>query len=113
MRSKAGRAGRLGSRINGLARFTRVRPAGRAEGMRVRKFLEAVATAIPAAAWFVFAGPVLLALGGSDLLGGAARDDAALILSRDANLQSPRGQALRHLLYLFGKDEAIKLIRAG
>jgi ATP-dependent DNA helicase RecG len=24
-----------------------------------------------------------------------------------------RGQALRHLLYLFGKDEAIKLIRAG
>ena len=44
---------------------------------------------------------------------GAARDDAALILSRDAGLTSERGQALRHLLYLFGKDEAIKLIRAG
>jgi ATP-dependent DNA helicase RecG len=44
---------------------------------------------------------------------GAARDDAALILSRDAGLASERGQALRHLLYLFGKDEAIKLIRAG
>ena len=44
---------------------------------------------------------------------GAARDDAALILSRDATLATPRGQALRHLLYLFGKDEAIKLIRAG
>jgi ATP-dependent DNA helicase RecG len=44
---------------------------------------------------------------------GAARDDAALILSRDPNLQTDRGQALRHLLYLFGKDEAIKLIRAG
>jgi ATP-dependent DNA helicase RecG len=44
---------------------------------------------------------------------GAARDDAALILTRDPNLQSPRGDALRHLLYLFGKDEAIKLIRAG
>jgi ATP-dependent DNA helicase RecG len=44
---------------------------------------------------------------------GAARDDAALVLSRDANLESERGQALRHLLYLFGKDEAIKLIRAG
>jgi ATP-dependent DNA helicase RecG len=44
---------------------------------------------------------------------GAARDDAALILSRDATLTTPRGQALRHLLYLFGKDEAIKLIRAG
>ena len=44
---------------------------------------------------------------------GAARDDAALVLSRDATLTSDCGQALRHLLYLFGKDEAIKLIRAG
>jgi len=44
---------------------------------------------------------------------GAARDDAALVLSRDAALTTPRGEALRHLLYLFGKDEAIKLIRAG
>ena len=44
---------------------------------------------------------------------GAARDDAALILTRDPDLQTERGQALRHLLYLFGKDEAIKLIRAG
>ena len=44
---------------------------------------------------------------------GAARDDAALVQSRDANLESERGQALRQLLYLFGKDEAIKLIRAG
>ena len=44
---------------------------------------------------------------------GAARDDAKLILERDPQLQSERGQALRHLLYLFGKDEAIKLIRAG
>jgi ATP-dependent DNA helicase RecG len=44
---------------------------------------------------------------------GAARDDAQLILSRDPDLQSPRGQALRQLLYLFGKDEAVGLIRAG
>ena len=44
---------------------------------------------------------------------GAARDDAALILSRDATLTTPRGEALRQLLYLFGKNEAIKLIRAG
>jgi ATP-dependent DNA helicase RecG len=44
---------------------------------------------------------------------GAARDDAALILSRDPELASPRGQALRHLLYLFDRDEAIRLIRAG
>jgi ATP-dependent DNA helicase RecG len=44
---------------------------------------------------------------------GAARDDAALILARDPALTSARGEALRHLLYLFGKDEAIKLIRGG
>jgi ATP-dependent DNA helicase RecG len=44
---------------------------------------------------------------------GAARDDAALVLSRDPSLKSERGEALRLLLYLFGKDEAIKLIRAG
>jgi ATP-dependent DNA helicase RecG len=44
---------------------------------------------------------------------GAARDDAALMLSRDPTLSTPRGEALRHLLYLFEKDEAIRLIRAG
>jgi len=44
---------------------------------------------------------------------GAARDDAALILSRDLSLTSPRGEALRGLLYLFDKDEAVRLIRAG
>jgi ATP-dependent DNA helicase RecG len=44
---------------------------------------------------------------------GAARDDAQLILSRDPSLTSERGQALQQLLYLFGKDEAITLIRAG
>jgi ATP-dependent DNA helicase RecG len=44
---------------------------------------------------------------------GAARDDASLLLERDPDLASPRGQALRHLLYLFERDEAIRLIRAG
>ncbi|HZP69230.1 MAG TPA: ATP-dependent DNA helicase RecG [Pseudolabrys sp.] len=44
---------------------------------------------------------------------GAARDDAALLLSRDPTLSGARGQALRHLLYIFGKDEAVKLIGAG
>ena len=43
----------------------------------------------------------------------AARDDAALILARDPGLASPRGEALRHLLYLFERDEAIRLLRAG
>jgi ATP-dependent DNA helicase RecG len=44
---------------------------------------------------------------------GAARDDALLVLARDPTLASARGQALRHLLYLFERDEAIRLIRAG
>ena len=43
----------------------------------------------------------------------AARDDAALTLSRDPKLQSPRGQALRQLLYLFVRDEAASLLSAG
>jgi ATP-dependent DNA helicase RecG len=43
----------------------------------------------------------------------AARDDAALILGRDPNLETPRGEALRDLLYLFERDEAIRLLRAG
>jgi ATP-dependent DNA helicase RecG len=42
-----------------------------------------------------------------------ARDDAALILSRDPKLKTPRGQALINLLYLFAREEAIGLIRAG
>jgi len=44
---------------------------------------------------------------------GAARDDAALVLTRDPNLTTPRGEALRHLLYLFERDEAVRLLRAG
>lgn len=43
----------------------------------------------------------------------AARDDAALILARDAELKTPRGEALRALLYLFERDEAVKLLSAG
>ena len=42
-----------------------------------------------------------------------ARDDAALVLARDPKLQSPRGAALRQLLYLFARDEAIRMIGAG
>ena len=47
-----------------------------------------------------------------DLLLTASKD-AALILRQDQNLQSPRGQALRTLLYLFEQDEAIKTYNAG
>jgi len=43
----------------------------------------------------------------------AARDDARLILERDPDLKDPRGQALRVLLYLFSRDEAVRLLSAG
>lgn len=42
-----------------------------------------------------------------------ARDDARLVLTRDPDLQSERGQALRILLYLFERDDAIRLLKAG
>ena len=48
----------------------------------------------------------------ADLL-AAARDDARLILSRDPQLSSDRGRALRVLLYLFERDSAVRLLRSG
>ncbi len=48
----------------------------------------------------------------ADLL-AVARDDAQLVLARDPDLQSARGEALRTLLYLFGRDEAVRYLRAG
>jgi ATP-dependent DNA helicase RecG len=42
-----------------------------------------------------------------------ARDDAMLHHTRDPDLSSERGQALRTLLYLFEREEAVKLLRAG
>jgi ATP-dependent DNA helicase RecG len=47
-----------------------------------------------------------------DLL-ATARDDARLILSRDPELKSARGAALRVLLYLFERDEAVRYLRTG
>ncbi len=43
----------------------------------------------------------------------AARDDARMVLSKDPQLTSERGEALRHLLYLFECDEAVRLFRAA
>jgi ATP-dependent DNA helicase RecG len=48
----------------------------------------------------------------ADLL-PAARDDARLIVTRDPDLTSERGRALRLLLYLFERDEGVRLLRAG
>lgn len=43
----------------------------------------------------------------------AAHDDARMIVERDPELESERGRALRTLLYLFERDEAIRYLRSG
>jgi ATP-dependent DNA helicase RecG len=57
---------------------------------------------------FKLADPVLH----GDLLAIAA-DDAKLIMTRDPGLTSPRGEALRTLLYLFRRDRAVRYLRSG
>jgi ATP-dependent DNA helicase RecG len=42
-----------------------------------------------------------------------ARDDARLVIARDPDLQTERGTALRALLYLFRRDDAVRTLRAG
>jgi ATP-dependent DNA helicase RecG len=42
-----------------------------------------------------------------------ASDDAKLLLERDPELKSPRGAAVRTLLYLFERDEGVRLLRSG
>jgi ATP-dependent DNA helicase RecG len=43
----------------------------------------------------------------------AAQADARLVLARDPGLASPRGEALRTLLWLHERDEAIRFLAAG
>ncbi|MEG6509481.1 ATP-dependent DNA helicase RecG [Methyloligella sp. 2.7D] len=43
----------------------------------------------------------------------AASDEARLALTRDPTLKEPRSAPLRTLLYLFERDDAIRLLRAG
>ncbi len=47
-----------------------------------------------------------------DLL-SAARDESRLALARDPELETPRGNALRTLLYLFARDAAVRYLRSG
>jgi ATP-dependent DNA helicase RecG len=48
----------------------------------------------------------------ADLL-ATARDDARMLLETDPHLQTPRGQAVRTLLYLFERDAVVKTLRSG
>jgi ATP-dependent DNA helicase RecG len=42
-----------------------------------------------------------------------ATDDARLLVDRDGGLEGQRGQAARTALYLFERDAAVELLRAG
>jgi ATP-dependent DNA helicase RecG len=42
-----------------------------------------------------------------------ARDEAQQIMAADPDLTSDHGKALRILLHLFEREEAVKLLRAG
>ena len=42
-----------------------------------------------------------------------AHDDARLLLERDPDLNTPRGKALRTLLYLFERDAAVRYLASG
>ena len=48
-----------------------------------------------------------------DYLLQAARDDVKLILERDESLTQSRGEALRILLYLFERNEAVRYLQSG
>ncbi|MGQ0676161.1 MAG: cytochrome c oxidase subunit II transmembrane domain-containing protein, partial [Rhodospirillales bacterium] len=61
----------------------------------MRKFLDALVAAIPAAAWFAFAGPALLALGGLDPAGGAAL--AAEPKAWEMTLQPAASETMRRI----------------
>jgi ATP-dependent DNA helicase RecG len=43
----------------------------------------------------------------------AACDDARLVIERDPDLQSERSAALRALLCLFRRDDAVRTLRPG
>lgn len=42
-----------------------------------------------------------------------ARDDARLVIETDPKLEGERSEALKILLYLFGQDQAVRLLRSG
>ncbi len=42
-----------------------------------------------------------------------ARKAAKLVMATNADLEGPQGNSLRVLLYLFGQDQAVRLIRSG
>ena len=78
------------------------------EDLRLRGGGEILGTKQSGAVSFLLGDPAAQ----SDLF-ARAHDEAARILQEDPQLKSERGEALRLLLYLFGRDEAARTLRSG
>jgi len=78
------------------------------EDLRLRGGGELLGTRQSGEAGFRLASPDLVAR-----LAPVANDDARLLVDRDGGLDGPRGQAARVMLYLFGRDTAVQLLRSG
>jgi ATP-dependent DNA helicase RecG len=78
------------------------------EDLRLRGAGELLGTKQSGEMAFRLATPEMMA----DLL-QCAHDDARLLIDRDGGLKGDRGQAARVALYLFERDEAVGLLRAG
>ncbi len=78
------------------------------EDLRLRGAGEVLGTRQSGEAMFRLASPEDTAA-----LINTASDDARLLVDRDGGLEAPRGQAARTCLYLFERDAAVGLLRAG
>ena len=78
------------------------------EDLRLRGAGEILGTRQSGEAGFRLAGPERTAA-----LIEAATQDARLLVDRDGGLERERGQAARIALYLFERDAAVGLLRAG
>jgi len=78
------------------------------EDLRLRGAGEILGTRQSGEAGFRLAGPERVAA-----LIEAATQDARLLVDRDGGLEGERGQAARTALYLFERDAAVALLRAG
>ncbi|RVT94821.1 ATP-dependent DNA helicase RecG [Sphingomonas crocodyli] len=78
------------------------------EDLRLRGAGDILGTRQSGEAGFRLAGPEAVSA-----LIQAATDDARLLVDRDGGLEGPRGTAARTALYLFERDAAVGLLRAG